>query len=200
MSTHLPIYETLTASDGCTRCPLHRGRQRVVPGAGDPQARLVFVGEAPGREEDAQGLPFVGAAGQLLDRMLAAMSPLSPYPLTRDRNVFVTNVVRCRPPQNRTPEIGEVAQCSPYLWNTLRALPQARVVVALGNTPLRHLSGDPAAKITYRRGLWISRVLDGRTLRIMPTFHPAYLLRSPADKDLAWADLQEVVAELRRLS
>lgn len=194
--TSLPILQqALSASDGCRRCPLHRERTKVVPGEGDPNASLLILGEAPGRSEDATGKPFVGTAGELLDRLLSRL----PVPLSRAHGIFITNVCRCRPPMNRTPEPAEMKACAPYFWATLRALPVVRVIVALGNTPLRFLSEDPLARIAQRRGQWFDRTIDGRIIRVMPTFHPAYLLRTgPASKEReqVWADMLEVVRVL----
>lgn len=187
---------------GCRACPLAANRTHVVPGAGDPDAIVAFVGEAPGRDEDAQGLPFVGAAGELLDKMIEGMQgELRPGSVfSRQSGAFVLNVCQCRPPMNRKPERSEVEACSPNLWAILRALPRVRIVVTLGATPLQAVSGQSDAKITRLRGQWFDRCLPGdeaRVLRVMPTFHPAYLLRSPWEKPKAWADLLEVVAEMR---
>lgn len=197
----LPILQyTLAVSDDCRRCPLHCERTKVVSGEGDPNARLLILGEAPGRNEDATGKPFVGAAGDLLDRLLSRLpASLNDSLLSRTQGIFITNVCRCRPPMNRTPEPAEMKACAPYFWATLRALPVVRVIVALGNTPLRFLSEDSLARITQRRGQWFDRTLDGRIIRVMPTFHPAYLLRTgPASKEReqVWADMLEVVRVL----
>lgn len=189
----------------CRACPLASSRTHVVPGAGDPDAIVAFVGEAPGRDEDAQGLPFVGTSGELLDKMIEGMQgELRKARLdavfSRQSGAFVLNVCQCRPPMNRKPERSEVEACSPNLWAILRALPRVRIVVTLGATPLQAVSGQPDAKITRLRGQWFDRCLPGdeaRVLRVMPTFHPAYLLRSPWEKPKAWADLLEVVAEMR---
>lgn len=201
MSDLLPVLQyTLAVSDNCRLCPLHRERTKVVPGEGDPDARLLILGEAPGRNEDATGKPFVGSAGELLDRLLSRLPVPGGTPLSRSSRIFITNVCRCRPPMNRTPEPTEMKACAPYFWATLRALPAVRVIVALGNTPLRFLSEDPLARITQRRGQWFDRTLNGRTFRVMPTFHPAYLLRTgPASKEReqTWADMLEVVRVLR---
>lgn len=199
----LPILQyTLAVSDDCRRCPLHCERTKVVSGEGDPNARLLILGEAPGRSEDATGKPFVGAAGELLDRLLSRLpASLNDSLLSRTHGVFITNVCRCRPPMNRTPEPAEMKACAPYFWATLRALPAVRVIVALGNTPLRFLSEDPLARITQRRGQWFDRALDGRSIRVMPTFHPAYLLRTgPASKEReqVWADMLEVARVLSK--
>jgi len=192
----------LNRTIGCLACPLATNRTHVVPGAGDPDAIVAFVGEAPGRDEDAQGLPFVGAAGELLDKMIEGMQgELRPGSVfSRQSGAFVLNVCQCRPPMNRKPERSEVEACSPNLWAILRALPRVRIVVTLGATPLQAVSGQSDAKITRLRGQWFDRCLPGdeaRVLRVMPTFHPAYLLRSPWEKPKAWADLLEVVAEMR---
>jgi len=192
----------LNRTIGCRACPLVAERTHVVPGAGDPAAIVAFVGEAPGRDEDAQGLPFVGAAGELLDKMIEGMQgELRPGSVfSRQSGAFVLNVCQCRPSMNRKPERLEVSVCSLNLWAILRALPRVRIVVALGATPLQAISGQHDAKITRLRGQWFERCLPGdeaRVLRVMPTFHPAYLLRSPWEKPKAWADLLEVVAEMR---
>lgn len=189
------ILDALAASHDCRKCRLCSGRSHVVSGDGNATAVLVFIGEAPGYEEDRTGKPFVGAAGKLLDHMLDTMK------LTRDQ-VFITNAVRCRPPQNRAPGHDELEACSGYLWNTLRALPLLRFVVTLGNTPLRVLSSDSHARITAWRGRWFDRILPGggpleRSVSVMPTFHPAYLLRNPKDKGLVWEDLKMVIAALQ---
>lgn len=195
----------LNRTIGCRACPLAANRTHVVPGAGDPDAIVAFVGEAPGRDEDAQGLPFVGAAGELLDKMIEGMQgELRPGSVfSRQFGAFVLNVCQCRPPMNRKPERLEVSVCSLNLWAILRALPRVRIVVALGATPLQAISGQHDAKITRLRGQWFERCLPGdeaRVLRVMPTFHPAYLLRSPWEKPKAWADLLEVVAEMREIN
>lgn len=174
----------------CTRCGLHAGRTQTVFGVGRAPAELVFVGEGPGADEDRQGEPFVGLAGQLLTRMIAAMT------LTREQ-VYICNVVKCRPPNNRTPAEEEMAACSPYLWRQLAIL-RPRVIVALGR---------PAAQTLLATSVPIGR-LRGRfhdfpppplahlglpRCRVMPTYHPAYLLRTPGDKGKVWEDLQEVM-------
>lgn len=199
-----PLQLALAQTRDCRKCKLGANRTTVVPGAGDPAAMVAFVGEAPGRSEDEQGLPFVGDAGALLDKMIAGMQdelrktkPDAVF--SRTHGLFVTNVCRCRPPQNRRPERDEIAACLPNFWDTLRALSNLRIVVALGSTPLCALKGDPLAKITRERGNWFDRCIpdaEHRVLRIMPTFHPAYLLWSPWEKPKAWLDLCEVVREL----
>lgn len=164
----------------CTRCKLCNGRTQVVFGTGNPRAQLVFVGEGPGADEDAQGIPFVGKAGQLLTRMIEAMG------FSRDE-VYICNVVKCRPPGNRNPEPDEIASCEPFLQAQLKAI-RPKVIVALGKFAAQTLLRDATA-ITRMRGNW--REYQG--IPLMPTFHPAYLLRNPPDKKLVWADLQQVM-------
>ena len=170
----------------CTRCKLSGGRRNIVFGVGNPQADLVFVGEAPGADEDARGEPFVGVAGQLLDRMIAAMG--------FDRgDVYICNVIKCRPPYNRNPEPDEVAACEPFLKRQLAAL-KPRMIVALGKFAAQSLCRTQTP-ITRLRGNFHS--YEG--IQVMPTFHPAYLLRTPEAKRHAWADLQAVLAALGRM-
>jgi DNA polymerase len=168
----------------CTRCRLSEHRKQTVFARGNGSSGVCFVGEGPGADEDAQGFPFVGKAGQLLDRMIEAMG------LARD-DVYVCNVVKCRPPDNRKPEPDEMAACMPYL-NEQLDLVAPQVIVALGATAVQGLFGTTEG-ITRMRGKW-------KTLRdqipVMPTFHPAYLLRNPAAKREVWEDLQAV---LRRI-
>ena len=170
----------------CTRCGLHQGRTQTVFARGDGSSGLCFIGEGPGADEDAQGIPFVGAAGQLLDRMIGAMG------LERD-SVYVCNIVKCRPPKNRKPEESEMAACLPYLQEQLEGV-APRVIVALGATAVQGLLGTTVG-ITRLRGQW--RLYRG-TIPVMPTFHPAYLLRNPRAKREVWADLQSVLQHLGR--
>ncbi len=165
--------------EGCTRCKLSGSRTRIVLGSGNPSARLMFVGEAPGREEDEQGLPFVGAAGQLLTKIIEAMGT------TRDE-VFIVNTVGCRPPENRNPEPDEVAACRPFLQEQIR-LVAPRVIVTLGTFATQAIlrTDEPISRL---RGRWQA----AHGARVMPTFHPAYLLRSPKGKKEVWADMQLV--------
>jgi DNA polymerase len=165
----------------CTRCGLHATRTQTVFARGNPLAELCFVGEGPGADEDAQGLPFVGKAGQLLDKMIAAMG------YERDE-VYICNIVKCRPPENRKPEPSEIASCQPYLTAQLGLL-RPRVIVALGATAVQGLTGTGEG-ITRMRGKW--KLYKGTT-PIMPTFHPAYLLRQPEAKRDVWSDLQLVM-------
>jgi uracil-DNA glycosylase family 4 len=163
--------------DACTACGLFRGRRRSVPGVGDPNAEWLFVGEGPGAEEDAKGEPFVGQAGKLLDSMLAALG------LARGANVYIANVVKCRPPGNRTPEPAETAACRPYLDRQV-ALLRPRIIVALGKSAATTLL-DVDATIGSLRG----RVHDYGGIPLVVTYHPAYLLRNLPDKAKAWEDL-----------
>lgn len=171
----------------CKRCKLCNGRTQIVFGSGNPKAELVFVGEAPGADEDLQGVPFVGAAGQLLTKMIEAMK------FTRD-TVYICNVAKCRPPNNRNPEPDEITACEPFLKAQLAAL-QPKVIVALGKFAAQTLLRD-STPITRLRGQW--RSYEG--VPLMPTFHPAYLLRSPGEKKLAWSDLQEVMKRFGKIS
>lgn len=163
----------------CTRCPLHKTRTRPVPGEGDPAARLVFVGEAPGRDEDLQGRPFVGAAGQLLTRMIEAMG-------LRRESVYICNVLKDRPPDNRAPLPEEVESCAPFLIAQLEAI-RPRAICALGAVAARSLLGGPVSIVEVR-----GRRYDFHGIPVIPTFHPAYLLRNPSAKRLAWEDLKKV--------
>ena len=170
----------------CTRCKLSGGRRNIVFGVGNPQADLVFVGEAPGADEDMRGEPFVGVAGQLLDRMIGAMG--------FDRqDVYICNVIKCRPPYNRNPEPDEVAACEPFLKQQLAAL-KPRMIVALGKFAAQSLCRTQTP-ISRLRGNFHS--YEG--IQVMPTFHPAFLLRTPEAKRHAWADLQSVLAALARM-
>ncbi len=170
----------------CTRCKLSPTRTNIVFGVGSPSAPLMFVGEAPGAEEDRRGEPFVGAAGQLLDRMIGAMG------WTRE-TVYIANVLKCRPPGNRDPAPDEVAECLPFLHRQIEAL-APRIIVALGKPAAQALL-QTSAPISALRG----RFHQFRGVRVMPTFHPAFLLRSPDRKGDAWSDLKQVIDELQRL-
>jgi uracil-DNA glycosylase len=167
----------------CRRCKLAGGRQTIVFGQGHPQARLMFVGEAPGADEDEQGLAFVGKAGQLLTRIIEAMG------LTRD-DVYIANIIKCRPPQNRNPEPDEILSCQPFLERQI-GLIQPRVLVALGKFAGQFLL-KTAEPITRFRG----RLGEYRGIQVMPTFHPAYLLRNPGAKKEVWEDMKTVRALL----
>ena len=168
----------------CDRCKLHAlGRKQVVFGVGNPDADLMFVGEAPGADEDIQGIPFVGRAGQLLTKMIQAIN------LERDQ-VYIANVIKCRPPQNRNPEPDEVETCEPFLFQQIDAV-KPKVIVALGSFAAKALlrSNDSISRL---RG----RIYDFRGAKLIPTFHPAFLLRSPERKREAWEDLKRARALL----
>jgi len=170
----------------CTRCKLHTlGRQQVVFGAGSMTAEIMFVGEAPGADEDVQGVPFVGRAGQLLTKMIGAMG------LRRDE-VYIANVLKCRPPGNRNPEPDEIQTCQPFLFRQIASI-QPRVVIALGAFAARTLlvTEEPISRL---RG----RVFDFRGAKLIPTFHPSFLLRSPGNKREAWEDLQTALGLIGR--
>ena len=167
----------------CTRCALHTGRNKLVFGDGDAAARLMFVGEGPGADEDAQGLPFVGRAGQLLNNMIAAMG------LKREQ-VYIANVVKCRPPSNRVPDLDEANTCSQFLFRQIDVV-RPQVLVALGATAATYLLGtrQPLAGLRGRLHAY-------RGAQLIVTYHPAYLLRDPRQKKEAWADLQIAMKEL----
>ena len=170
----------------CVRCSeLSRCRHSVVFGVGSPRAEIMFVGEAPGRDEDLQGEPFVGRAGELLTKIIAAMG-------FRREDVYIANVLKCRPPENRTPLPDEVANCLPYLVSQIE-LVNPKMIVALGATAVRALL-DVQIGITRMRGHWYTF----RDIPIMPTFHPAYLLRSPSAKKEVWDDMKAVLEKLGR--
>jgi len=168
----------------CTRCKLHRmGRRQVVFGVGNPDADLMFVGEAPGADEDIQGIPFVGRAGQLLTKMIQAIQ------LERDQ-VYIANVIKCRPPDNRNPEPDEIDTCQPFLFRQIEAV-RPKVIVALGSFAAKTLLRTQDS-ISRLRG----RVYEFQGAKLIPTFHPSYLLRSPQFKREAWEDLKRARALL----
>ena len=167
----------------CTRCKLHKGRTKIVFGVGNPKAELMFVGEGPGRDEDLKGEPFVGRAGKLLTQMIEAMS------LTRE-DVYIANVVKCRPPENRLPEKDEIATCSPFLLRQIDVI-KPKVICCLGSCSSQTLL-QTTQGISKFRGEWF----DFRGAKLMGTYHPAYLLRNPAAKGEVWKDLQKVMAVL----
>jgi DNA polymerase len=183
----LPVLASEVAS--CTRCRLHETRKNTVFSRGNPAAKICFIGEAPGADEDAQGLPFVGRAGQLLDRMIQAMG------LDPAKDVYVCNIVKCRPPDNRRPEPDETAACIPYLHEQIANV-DPKVIVALGNTSIAALLGTKLG-ITKVRGSW--KLYRGK-IPVMPTYHPSYLLRPGPQqaeaKRQVWEDLQAVMKEL----
>ncbi len=168
---------------GCTRCRLAEGRKHLVFGEGDPKARLMFVGEGPGRDEDLMGRPFVGAAGELLTKIIQAMG------LDRTR-VYITNIVKCRPPRNRTPFDDEIGACEPCLLSQIQLI-QPEIICALG-APAAQTLLHTDAPISTMRG----RFHDVDGIRLMPTYHPAYLLRTPAKKREVWEDVQLIMGAL----
>lgn len=178
--------EELRAAIGdCRLCKLCSGRTNLVFGVGNPKAELMFVGEGPGRDEDLQGEPFVGRAGQLLTDIITKGMGM------KREDVYIANVVKCRPPENRNPEPDEVAACEPFLKKQIDVV-QPRVIVGLGKFAVQTLL-QSKIPITKLRGKWHSY----HGIKLMPTFHPAYLLRNPADKKLVWEDIKKVIQELR---
>jgi uracil-DNA glycosylase family 4 len=167
----------------CTKCRLAGTRTQVVFGTGNPNADLMFIGEAPGRDEDLQGKPFVGRAGQLLTDIIKAMK------LTRD-DVYIANVIKCRPPENRNPEPDELEACRPFIRRQVELI-KPKVIVTLGKFALQSLSGKAHA-ISASRGQWT----EYEGIKVMPTYHPAYLLRTPSAKKDVWNDMKKVMAEL----
>jgi uracil-DNA glycosylase family 4 len=169
----------------CTRCKLHgMGRRQIVFGVGNPSADLMFVGEAPGGDEDIQGIPFVGRAGQLLTKIIEAIG-------LRREDVYIANVIKCRPPENRNPEPDEVETCEPFLFRQIDVI-KPKVIVALGTFAAKALlkTQDPISRL---RG----RVYNYRGVKLLPTFHPAFLLRSPERKRDVWEDMKKVRALLQ---
>lgn len=178
--------EELRAAIGdCERCKLCSGRTHLVFGVGNPKAKLMFVGEGPGRDEDLQGEPFVGRAGQLLTDIITKGMGL------KREDVYIANVVKCRPPENRNPEPDEVAACEPFLKKQIDLI-RPKIIVGLGKFAVQTLL-QSKVPITKVRGNWHSY----HGIKLMPTFHPAYLLRNPADKKLVWEDIKKVIKELR---
>ncbi|HSP17812.1 MAG TPA: uracil-DNA glycosylase [Thermoanaerobaculia bacterium] len=167
----------------CTKCRLAGTRTQVVFGTGNPNADLMFIGEAPGRDEDLQGKPFVGRAGQLLTDIIKAMK------LTRD-DVYIANVIKCRPPENRNPEPDELDACRPFIRRQVELI-KPKVIVTLGKFALQSLTGKAHA-VSAARGQWT----EYEGTRVMPTYHPAYLLRTPSAKKDVWNDMKKVMADL----
>jgi DNA polymerase len=169
----------------CTRCALHEGRRSIVFGEGSAEADVVFIGEGPGAEEDRTGRPFVGRAGELLNRMIEAVG-------WRREDVYICNIVKCRPPQNRDPKLDEVAACAPFLAAQIRAI-QPKAIVTLGKPAISTLLGRQVA-ITRERGRW----QEWNGIPVMPTFHPAFLLRSYTrdNRQAVWDDLRAVRARV----
>ncbi|HZV46908.1 MAG TPA: uracil-DNA glycosylase [Thermodesulfovibrionales bacterium] len=170
----------------CRRCKLSQKRTHIVFGEGNPDARLMFIGEAPGREEDVQARPFVGDAGMLLTRLIEKMG------LKRE-DVYIANIVKCRPPMNRDPEKDEIQQCREFLERQIDII-RPDIIMSLGRIAASTLMGNEKLKITAIRG----KIFDYRGIPLVPTFHPAYLMRNPKDKWLTWNDAQKVLERLER--
>ncbi len=169
----------------CRRCKLWPGRTHLVFGVGNPKAELMFVGEGPGRDEDLQGEPFVGRAGQLLTDIITKGMGL------RREDVYIANVIKCRPPENRNPEPDEVEACEPFLKKQVELI-RPEIIIALGKFAVQTLLRSKVP-ITRLRGIWH----DYHGIKLMPTFHPAYLLRNPGDKKLVWEDIKKVLKEIK---
>jgi uracil-DNA glycosylase family 4 len=185
------LSELKAALEAFEGCGLKRGATHTVFADGTPEGRILFIGEAPGRDEDRIGKPFVGKAGQLLDRMLASIA------LDRSKNCYITNVINWRPPDNRDPTPEEAAMCLPFLRRHIE-LVNPQLIVLLGAVAARHVMGITEG-IMKSRGRWMEYRVGDRMVPIMPTLHPAYLLRQPAHKKLAWRDLQAVAARIESL-
>jgi len=170
----------------CTRCRLSKGRTNIVFGEGNPDARLMFIGEAPGKEEDLQARPFVGDAGKLLTRLIEKME-------FKREDVYIANILKCRPPMNRDPEKDEIEVCRTFVERQIEII-QPGVIISLGRISAQTLIGSEGLKITTIRG----NFFDYKGIPLMPTFHPAYLLRNPKDKWLTWGDAQKVLTRLER--
>jgi len=170
----------------CKRCKLSDHRKHIVFGEGNPDAELVFIGEAPGREEDIQGRPFVGDAGKLLTRLIEKLG------LTR-KDVYIANIIKCRPPMNRDPEVDEIETCRVFLERQVEII-EPKVIMSLGRIAAQTLTGNPKARITAIRG----NFFDYKGIPLMPTFHPAYLIRNPKEKWLTWDDAQKAVDQIKR--
>jgi DNA polymerase len=183
--TRLQVLAEQAAS--CTACELHKTRIKSVFHKGKPEAEICFMGEAPGADENVQGLPFVGRSGKLLDSMITAMG-------LSTEEVYICNIVKCRPPNNRKPELAEMNCCRPFLTQQLDIV-RPRVIIALGATAVEGLLG-PGEGITKRRGKWGQY----QNIDVMPTFHPSYLLRTPAAKEVVRLDLREVLVKLGKIT
>ena len=172
----------------CTSCPLHKTRNNSIFGEGAPDAEILLVGEAPGADEDRLGRPFIGKSGQLLEKILQVSG------FTREKHVFISNIVRCRPPNNRVPTALELETCLPYLTEQIELI-DPKIIITLGATSLKKLLGNESYKITKVRGNWIN--WNGRL--VMPVFHPAALLRNPNLKHDTWEDFKKVIDKYREL-
>ncbi len=183
------LFQIIADIGDCRRCRLHEGRQKIVFGVGSESAPLVFVGEGPGADEDAQGIPFVGRAGQLLTQMIEGTAQKEGIPLQREE-VYICNVVKCRPPGNRTPEPDEMEICGQFLYRQLSTI-RPKAICALGGTAARALTGHKEG-VTKMRGKWF----QWKDLPVMVTYHPSYLLRpyNQSAKREAWEDLKKLLA------
>lgn len=182
-----PALEAIRTEIGdCTRCGLCQGRSNIVFGVGNPHADLMFIGEGPGADEDRLGEPFVGRAGKLLDKIIAAMG-------MRREDVYINNIVMCRPPKNRAPLPSEADACMPFLLKRIEAV-KPKIIVCLGSSAAKYLLGDEKLKITQERGTF--RQWHG--YQLMPTYHPAFLLRNPHMKKPVWEDMQQVMKALEQ--
>ena len=179
----LGLEELALECSNCLKCDLSKGRTNVVFGRGNEKASLMFVGEGPGEQEDLKGQPFVGPAGKLLDLLLRAQG-------IKDEDYYIANIVKCRPPKNRVPTDEEANECIPYLRKQVAVI-RPKIIVCLGATAMKYII-DPNAKITQIRGEWIER----KGCSIMPTFHPAALLRDMSKKPLMWQDIKKVKQRL----
>ena len=173
---------------GCKKCDLAKNRTNIVFGNGNEKARLMLIGEGPGKDEDLQGVPFVGSAGQLLNKILEAAD------INRD-DVYIANIVKCRPPNNRVPNRKEVVACLPWLWQQLEII-KPKIIVLLGSTALKNLI-KPDALITKFRGEWM---ISKSGVKIMPTYHPAALLRDPSKKKQVWEDFKKIRDEYKKIN
>ncbi|MDI6605415.1 MAG: uracil-DNA glycosylase [Thermoanaerobacteraceae bacterium] len=182
----LCLKELWLECQNCNKCPLSKTRKNVVFGGGNLRSKIMFIGEGPGKEEDIQGRPFVGKAGQLLNKMLEAIG------LNRE-DVYIANIVKCRPPNNRPPLQNEIEACIPYLRNQV-AIIRPKIIVCLGATAAKAII-DKDFKITAMRGQWTER----KGVKIIATYHPAALLRDPEKKKPAWEDFKEIKAQLEKL-
>lgn len=171
----------------CTKCPLSETRKNAVFGMGNPQAGIFIIGEGPGEQEDIQGIPFVGRSGKLLDKILAACN------FNREEHIFIGNIVKCRPPENRNPLPSEKEACLPYLHKQIEMI-DPQILILLGSTALQGLI-DPKMRITKARGAWIT----WENRQVMPTYHPSALLRNPNLKKEVWSDFQKVFFKYREL-
>ena len=179
----LTLEETRKELGDCKRCKLHRTRRTIVFGEGDPETKLMLIGEGPGYDEDVQGRPFVGKAGQLLTKILQSIQ-------VRREEVYITNIIKCRPPQNRNPEPDEIENCYPVLLKQIQVI-QPKIICALGTFATQTLLNTDA-KITALRG----RYYDFSGIKVFPTYHPAYLLRNPDKKREVWVDMKEIAKQL----